>query len=247
MRVFPFLTATVATAIGLGALSTTGACSGRLTDLPDGSTPPVAKTVTTTFPDAGPLPGQKECKVVVTRNIPLGNAIHVDMCSHVSYATNPPSGGDHWPQWAAYRIYDVPVSREMYVHNLEHGAVVLAYRCEQADCPDVVKVLTHSFQSARDSFCAAPSPARVVMTQDMLLDTPIAASAWGATYTATCIDEASLTAFVKSSIGKGTEALCFDGLDIQSAGDPCAWTRDGGFVPDGAPVVDASVTMDGGF
>ncbi len=218
-----------------------GACSGRLTDLPDGAAPG-PKTVTTTYPDAGPLPGQKECKVVVTRNIPLTNAIHVEMCSPVAYASNPPSGGDHWPQWAAYRIYDVPVSREMYVHNLEHGAVVLGYRCEQTECPDVVKALTRSYQNARDALCTPA--ARVVMTQDMKLDTPIAAAAWGATYTATCIDEPSLTAFVNSAIGKGTEALCFDGLDIQSAGDPCAWMKN----PDGGlPQTDAAVLMDGGF
>jgi hypothetical protein len=224
-----------AIAVGLTALE---ACGGRLAEDADGgSRSNSGATVTTRYPDAGPLPGQATCKVVITRNIPITSQTHVELCSSVAYSTNPPSGGDHWPEWSAYRIYDVPVAREMYVHNLEHGAVVLGYRCEQADCPDVVKALGNVFRNARDTLCG-PAP-RVLMTQDMKLATPIAAAAWGATYTATCIDEASLSEFVNTAIGHGSEAVCASGTDIQASGDPCGFlkgqegspSRDAGMMP----------------
>jgi hypothetical protein len=220
-------------------LASLGACAGRVSEeATDGGSPGSSAKVTTSYPDASPLPGHAACKVVITRNIPVTGQTHVDLCSTVVYSTNPPSGGDHWPEWAAYRIYDVPVAREMYVHNLEHGAVVLGYRCEQADCPDVVKALASAFRNAKDPLCG--SAPRVLMTQDMKLATPIAAAAWGATYTATCIDEASLTEFVNGAIGHGSEAVCGGGADIQAGGDPCAFLkgidgsgagRDGGVLP----------------
>jgi hypothetical protein len=58
-------------------------------------------------------------------------------------------------------------------------------------------------------------PARMVLTPDPLLSTPIAASAWGATYTATCIDVASLQAFANAHYGQGREDLCNDGQNNQ--------------------------------
>jgi hypothetical protein len=62
--------------------------------------------------------------------------------------------------------------------------------------------------------------ARVVLTPDPLLETPIAAATWGATYTATCIDVPSLRAFANAHYGNGREPLCADGLDV-SIDDPC--------------------------
>lgn len=176
--------------------------------------------VTTLHPDAPPLPGESECVVVLTEEIVISKAKHVDICSEVSYATNPPSGGNHWPVWAAYAAYDIPVPREMYVHNLEHGAVALLHRCK-GDCPDVLA----AFDEARaavsgDEKClvlpGGPTE-RVVTSPDPLIDAPIAVAAWGATYVATCIDTKSLVAFVKKHYDHGTESTCAQGKLV---GDP---------------------------
>lgn len=174
-------------------------------------------------PDAPPLPGQTECRVEITNNIPVASAMHVATCTPVTYATNPPSGGNHWPVWAAFKQYSLTVPREMYVHDLEHGAVVMSYRCDGA-CPDVVAALAKVFDEAKgDSLCVAAggsAKARLVVTPDPDLDTPIAASAWGATYTATCIDTASLAEFVSANYGKGTEQTCYAGQDLDVTGVP---------------------------
>jgi hypothetical protein len=176
-----------------------------------------APATTTLHPQATPLPGETSCTVVETTGIPEPSFDHVTPCTPVAYATNPPSGGDHWPIWAAFKIYTTPVPREMYVHDLEHGAVVLAYRCAGA-CPDVVSALTMVFDGMSDPECLAlmGPAARMVLTPDPDLSTPIAAASWGATYTATCIDVPSLQAFVKAHYGQGREDFCSDGLDVEA-------------------------------
>jgi hypothetical protein len=175
----------------------------------DAGTQPVTVTI---HPDALPLAGETECKVVTVTNLLIPAANHVTTCSPVAYATNPPSGGPHWPVWASRGKYTETVRREMYVHNLEHGWIVLSYRCKDA-CPEVVAALEKAFDEASDAYCIANGGglSRVLLTPDPLLATPIAASAWGATYTATCIDPTSLADFITTRVGRGTEMVCGGG------------------------------------
>ncbi len=190
-------------------------------EAPIGPTGPTTTEVLT--PNAPPLPGQTECRVVKTTNIPIEAAQHLDDCTPVTYETNPPSGGNHWGKWAAFKKYTQVVPREMYVHSMEHGAVVLAYRCE-GECPEVVAALEKVFDEATgDPLCVTQGSGpktRLIITEDPELDTPIAASAWGATYTATCIDTASLAAFVAQMHAKGPENICYPGVDIEAGGGP---------------------------
>lgn len=183
-------------------------------------------TVTVTHPGAPPLAGQSACTVTEDVDIPETSANHDAICTSITYATNPPSGGDHWPIWAKYQKYDKPLPHEMLVHDMEHGAIVLLYRCAE-DCPDVVEALTQVFGSIADPLCLTlpgGPPARMVLAPDPDLPAPIAAAAWGATYTATCIDVPSLQKFANDHYGKGTEDLCADGVD-PVAMPPCG---DGG-------------------
>lgn len=176
-------------------------------------------------PDAPPLPGESECKVVIQTGIGVDSATHVPECTPVTYATNPPSGGDHWPVWAAFKKYEVPVPREMYVHNLEHGGIVLAYRCPSG-CAEVTAMLEEVLAEANpDPRCltsAGGPAARLLLTPDDGLDTPVAAAAWGATYTATCLDKPSLERFVADNYALGPEDTCASGVavDDPNAGAP---------------------------
>ena len=193
----------VSTSGGGGSGSTASAGGG------DAGSPPVTVTL---HPTSAPLPGETECTVVQVTNIAIPDAHHVTTCTPVPYATNPPSGGPHWPVWAARGKYPTAVPRELYSHNLEHGWIVLSYRCTD-DCPLTVLALEKAFDTADDTYCAAhgDSAARVLLTPDPLLKTPIAMSAWGATYTATCIDPVSIADFIAKRIGRGTEMVCGGG------------------------------------
>ncbi len=202
------LVALVAAHAALGGCSDDGGTAGT-----GGSQP----TVTELTPDAAPLPGQTECKVTITEGLSIEGSTHEPVCTQVEYATNPPSSGNHWPIWAAFRAFGAAVPREMYVHDLEHGGVVMAYRCDGA-CPEV----TDAFEDAATAFgpderCLTAENgadrSRIVVTPDPLLDRPIGLAAWGATYTATCIDPPSLLAFLRDHYATGPEDTCAEGKD----------------------------------
>jgi len=147
----------------------------------------------------------------------------------VGYATNPPSTGNHYPLWAAFGVYDRPVPRGFWVHDLEHGAVVITYNC--SDCAaDVEAAKAFIEQLPVDSSCAGASGGtgakrRIVLTPDPLLDVRFAASAWqgpasddggvgtGFTLRASCFDVDAFGAFVTAHYARGPENFCTDGVD----------------------------------
>src|SRR2546423_289122 len=174
----------------------------------------------------GPLPDAPSCAAVVEAHAFEGNA-HVAPCLPVAYASNPPSTGNHYSIWAAFGIYETPVPRGFWVHDLEHGAVVITYNC--SDC-------SSELQAARafidvlpvDPACAganggAGPKRRILLTPDPLLDVRFAASAWqgpaydnggpgtGYTLRAPCFDAVAFAAFVTAHYARGPEDLCYDG------------------------------------
>lgn len=161
------------------------------------------------------------CDVLI-ETPPLLPSPHVPVGSEILYNSNPPSSGPHFPIWAAFQEFTTPVPRGYYVHDLEHGAVVLLYKCDPASttsptCTEIQTALRETMTSLpADPVCTAtngpPGPAlRVVMTPDPDLDVPIAAAAWGWTYKAKCLDTASLKKFANDHYNQGTENICGNG------------------------------------
>ena len=160
---------------------------------------------------SGPAP----CNAVEEQH-PIEGFAHAAVCSHLSYATRPPSSGNHYPVWAAYRSYANPIPEGYWVHDLEHGAVVISYHC--ADCQSQLTAAQALIDSQPgDPLCAGGGPkARIVLTPDPLLDKPFAASAWGWTLRADCFDAAVFSGFLQRHYGQGREATCADGADLTS-------------------------------
>lgn len=70
----------------------------------------------------------------------LGRAhISTPTTPHIPYNSDPPTSGPHTPYLARWGIHNQPVPKEVQVHNLEHGGVIIQYNCE---CPALVKKLT---------------------------------------------------------------------------------------------------------
>jgi hypothetical protein len=154
----------------------------------------------------------------VTQQHPIEGATHVPICSYVDYHTLPPSSGNHYPVWAAYMTYDQPVPEGYWVHNLEHGTIVLSYNCGEAGCAsDVAAAQQMIGQYPYDPLCLAGDQGihdRLLMTPDPRLDVRFAASAWGWTLRANCFDPDAFLAFAKAHYGQGPEELCNDGEDV---------------------------------
>jgi hypothetical protein len=143
------------------------------------------------------------------------SAQHVDMGSTIEWTNNPPTGGDHYPLWAAWDLSYSELPRGNYVHNLEHGGIVLLYHCDPA-CPDVVDQLLEVARNMdTDPACDAPITKRVIVTGDPLLPAgvQVAAVAWNHAYTASCFD-GYVAKFAAQYYGQGTEATCANGANL---------------------------------
>jgi hypothetical protein len=173
--------------------------------------------------DAGYAPSAPmgSCDAVVQQH-PIEGFTHVPVCSVVDYGTNPPSSGNHYPIWAAYKIYTSPVPLGFWVHNLEHGAIVFTYNCAvgdggASDCASEVDAAAQMIAALpADPECvelAEGVTRRSVMTPDPDLDVRFAASAWGWTLKANCFDPTVFQPFALAHYDDGREDLCEDGED----------------------------------
>ena len=79
--------------------------------------------------------------------------VHTDVV--VDYELRPPAGGIHNPVWWNCGFYDEAVPDEHVVHDLEHGAVWLAY-APDLDAADVDVI--HDLARANAKVVAAPYP-----------------------------------------------------------------------------------------
>ncbi len=62
----------------------------------------------------------------VTGYVPKGQSTHVNsLTQKLPWNTDPPSNGQHFPEWAVWGFYNQPVNPRMVVHNEEHGGVIL--------------------------------------------------------------------------------------------------------------------------
>lgn len=67
-----------------------------------------------------PLPGEKIAD--------LGRG-HVPIGTQVDYNSNPPTSGKHYEDWIKVGVYTEPKDDRNLVHSLEHGYVILSYKC----------------------------------------------------------------------------------------------------------------------
>lgn len=87
-------------------------------------------------PDGGPEPGGDTCV------LPDEGHSHVLNGEVVCYNINPPASGGHYSSAGvaplAPGFYDASIPPEVWVHNLEHGTVILLYDCV-GTCSDELK------------------------------------------------------------------------------------------------------------
>ena len=108
---------------------------------------------------------------------------------HEPYNSDPPTSGPHVGYIAPWGIHTRPVPRELQVHNLEDGGVVVQYNC---DCPDVVEQLSAIVRKYDRFVILAPYPS---------MKTRIALTAWRRLDTMDEVDAARITRFIEAHRG----------------------------------------------
>lgn len=170
---------------------------------------------------AAPTIEGPSCEVTIAQYPQLPSS-HVTECSYLgpdTFNSDPPSSGNHYGRWAAFKTYTQPVPRGYYVHSLEHGAVVFLYNCPDG-CADDVAVLQKIADSLPDDPLCQDMGVRhrVVITPDPLLPTRFAVSAWGWTLTAPCPDPVDFRAFAIKNYAHTYEDICYPGVDVIAQG-----------------------------
>ena len=108
---------------------------------------------------------------------------------HEQYNSDPPTSGPHLPYIAPWGVHTRPIVRELQVHNLEDGGVVVQYNCE---CPDLVAKLKAVVDRYDRHVILAPYPG---------MKQKIALTAWTRLDTLDEFDEARVTRFIEAYRG----------------------------------------------
>jgi hypothetical protein len=132
---------------------------------------------------------------------------HVSEGSAVTYRSNPPASGSHYPVWLRYQEYTTAIPRGYWVHNLEHGAVVFLYR---PDAPAAaVTALRDVFRGLpNDPQCGHP---RALMTVDPLMPRAVAVVAADWLLDGDTVDAQRIRDFVAQHRNRAPENICSDG------------------------------------
>lgn len=146
--------------------------------------------------------------------LPEEGGLHRPQGTVIEWPTNPPTSGDHYGIWAAWDRSYPALERAYWVHNLEHGGLVLAYNCPEG-CPDDIAALEDAVRSLPDDpACVAPVRHRAIVVADPLLPSRFAVIAWGTLYTATCVDAEAIRIFARDFYGTAPEDFCTEGASL---------------------------------
>jgi len=162
----------------------------------------------------GPVHPPASCPVTLESPDTSGGGMHLPEGTPITYNSNPPSSGPHYPVWASFKEYTTTFDDGYLVHSLEHGAVALLYKCDPAT--PACKTTIDGLRKIRDAFptdpsCDAMTRVRIIIAPYPKLDVPVAATAWGFTYKADCLDVPTLTQFVKDNYALSPENICAPG------------------------------------
>lgn len=140
----------------------------------------------------GPAGACGDCGACEERMVDVGRAVHRE--GDIDYADSPPAGGPHAPCWADWGAHADEVRPENWVHNLEHGGVVLLY-----GCPDGCAAAIAELEAFADSH------ERALLTPYPDLPLRFAYVSWGFRLLTDCHDLGVVRAFYEAHVGRGPE------------------------------------------
>lgn len=132
-----------------------------------------------------PLPGIR---------VPIQDTEHTNSESDLqSYNSPVPTSGPHYSDWERkWGFQPKPLSPGAYVHNMEHGGVIVLFR------PDTDEETLKKIESFAKKF-------KVLATESDIIPSPIAIASWGWYQLFDKFDKEGLNAFYKAHLNKAPE------------------------------------------
>ncbi len=137
----------------------------------------------------------------VGRRMPDEGQQHVPAGTLVTYGHYPPTSGPHWPTPAPWGEYEQEIPPELWVHNLEHGGVLILYRCD-TPCPELV-------QQLREVYATFPKSkyghVKLLIAPNRKLNARLAILAWTWIDELEAFDRERLLRFYQAHADRGPE------------------------------------------
>lgn len=150
-----------------------------------------------------PLPGLRSGTILPGEHFPDLGQKHVEVGTRITYNSNPPTSGSHYPFPAPWGIYKQAPVDEFLVHNLEHGGIVISYNPNRIKGQELEKLKTQARSLSKFN-------GRIIVAPRPNLDTPMALTAWNYLKKLDRYDPKMVKLFYDTHIARGPE--CFEGL-----------------------------------
>jgi hypothetical protein len=113
---------------------------------------------------------------------------------HVDYSTDPPTSGPHVDAVPQFIVYTQPITREIQVHGLEDGGVVVNYK------PELDKPTVDKLASLVKLYEGTPGKERVLMSPYPGLTNAIVLTSWGRIERLDAFDEVKIRAYIDAFV-----------------------------------------------
>jgi uncharacterized protein DUF3105 len=154
--------------------------------------------------NAGSQTGGFSKAAAVGTAVPSLGGQHVGVgIPHAAYNSTPPSSGPHWDTPADWGVYQEPLPSERWVHNLEHGGIVILYHCPQG-CSDLTGKLDTLFKTAPRSKLGN---VKLLIMPDNQTENRLTLVAWTYYLTLSDYDDAIVRDFIMNHLDKAPEQV----------------------------------------
>jgi hypothetical protein len=138
-------------------------------------------------------------------SVPDEGHTHVADAVTLTPKHQPPSSGNHYASPVAAGAYSAEIPAGNWVHNLEHGYIVVVYRCSGAECADLAS-------QAKSIFAALPKEpkfkeVKFVSTGYQTMKPKVAVLAWNKEQDMDALDQQLITDFYTKYVDHGREDL----------------------------------------
>ena len=137
-------------------------------------------------------------------SVPDEGHTHVADGTALSPKHQPPSSGNHYPTPLPIGNYPTAQPPGNWIHSLEHGYVVVVFRCTDLECKDLNTQATTIMKSLpNEKF----NEVKFISTPYQAMTPKVAVLAWGKEQDMDQLDPQLITAFYKQNVDHGLENL----------------------------------------